>query len=177
MKKHQKTHEEIARKILSEMDRQQRIKDAPSMPPQYIIGTKYPEKNANNVEAMIERFAKIVGFMAERTKTQGRKLDAKFINTVNGRVQVQKETFIPGTSRKGSSDMKLLIPNIGFVACEIKFGKDTQRKDQKTYQQDIERNGGTYIIVKSFADFLKWYVSKLGRPTSMVEAMVKLQMI
>lgn len=139
------------------------------MPPQYIIATKFPEKNANNIENAIEKFAKIVGFLAERTKTAGRKLEAKYINTIHGRVQTQKETFIPGTSKKGSSDMKLLIQG-KYITAEIKFGRDTQKEDQKKYQELVTKNGGEYVIFKTFEDFLIWYVSNFGRPVQMQEA-------
>ena len=168
-----KTKEITALQVLSEMDRLDRIRKAPNMPPQYIIGTKFPEKNANNIENAIEKFAKIVGFLAERTKTAGRKLEAKYINTVHGRVQVQKETFIPGTSKKGSSDMKLLIQG-KYITAEIKFGKDTQKEKQKEYQELVTKNGGEYVIFKTFQDFLIWYVSKFGSPAIMQEAIYNL---
>lgn len=158
-----------ALQVLSEMDRLDRIKKSPSMPPQYIIATKFPEKNANNIENAIEIFAKIVGFLAERTKTAGRKLEAKYITTIHGRVQTQKETFIPGTSKKGSSDMKLLIQG-KYITAEIKFGRDTQKEDQKKYQELVTKNGGEYVIFKTFEDFLIWYVYKFGRPVQMQEA-------
>jgi len=161
--------------VLTCMDAIQRRIDSPSIPVNYIVGTKYTEKNANDIEKAIERFARIVGFHAERTKTQGRKMDAVWKQVDGGRVQVSKEKFVTSTARKGSSDMKLVIPDIGFVACEIKFGRDTQKADQKKYQYDIEKNGGIYLIVKSFEEFLIWYVKKKGRPDIMQQAIVSLK--
>lgn len=166
-----------ALQVLSWMDKLDREAKAPSMNPNYISLTKFSERNANDIEKAIERFARLCGFHAERTKTQGRKLDAVWKNTGLGRVQVQKERFITSTARKGSSDMKLLIPVIGFVACEIKFGKDTQKKDQKQYEQDILRSGGIYLIVKTFEEFLIWYVERKGRPPLMQQAIDKLTTI
>ena len=164
-----------ALQVLSKMDSLQRIKESPSMPPNYIIGTKYKETCANDIEKAIERFAKIVGFLAERTKTQCRLMEAKWIDTPNGRVQTQKATFVTSTSRKGSSDMKLLIKGLGSVYCEIKYGKDRQSVDQKKYQADVERNGGTYLIIKTFEEFMIWYVSLYGRPEIMNEAIKELK--
>jgi len=158
----------FALKIISRMDQIHRKEMHPSNP--YIHEVKFIEKSANDIEKAIERFAKIAGFLAERTKVQGRQMEAKYKDTPFGRVQTQQAKFVTGTGRKGSSDMKLLIPNIGYVACEIKFGRDTQKKGQIKYQQDIERNGGIYIIVKTFEEFLIWYVSKCGRPSIMQQA-------
>lgn len=163
-----------ALKVLSEMDAIQRRLDSPSIPPNYIVGTKYKEASANDIEKAIERFAKIAGFMAERTKTQGRKMDATYINTDYGRVQTSSAKFVTSTSRKGSSDMKLVI-NGKAIACEIKYGRDTQKKDQKQYQSDFEKAGGYYFIVKTFEEFLIWYVKNYGRPKIMQMAIDKLK--
>jgi len=160
--------------VLTEMDAIQRRIDSPSIPANYIVGTKYTEKNANDIEKAIERFARITGFLAERTKTQGRFMAATYKDTANGRLTVSKEKFVTSTSRKGSSDMKLLIQGKP-IYCEIKFGKDTQKADQKKYQADVERNGGVYIIVKTFEDFLVWYVKQYGRPEVMQKAINELK--
>lgn len=159
--------------VLSAMDKIQREIEAPSIPANYILGTKFQEKNANNVEKAIERFASIVGFLAERTKVQGRKMDATYKDTALGRLTVSKAKFVTSTGRKGSSDMKLVIQG-QYIACEIKFGKDTQKVDQKKYQADVERNGGLYIVAKTFEDFLIWYVARYGRPEIMQQAITRL---
>lgn len=159
--------------VLSEMDAIQRRLDSPSIPDRYIVGTKYKETNANDIEKAIERFAKITGFLAERTKTQGRMMDAKYVDTVYGRVQTSAAKMVTSTSRKGSSDMKLLI-NGNPIACEIKFKRDKQSEVQSQYQKDYEASGGVYIIVKTFEDFLVWYVKRYGRPAIMQQAITNL---
>lgn len=163
-----------ALKVLSEMDAIDRRMKAPSIPPNYITGTKYTEKNANDVEKAIEKFASIAGFLAERTKTQGRKMEAKYKDTAFGRLETSKAKFVTSTSRKGSSDMKLLIK--GFpVALEVKYGADKQSAVQKKYQEDYEKSGGTYIIVRTFEEFVIWYVKLYGRPEIMQLAIDKLK--
>lgn len=163
-----------ALQVLQAMDKIHRENQAPSMPPDYIVGTKFPDKNANNVENAIERFAGIVGFMAERTKTQGRKMAAVYKETAMGRLQISKEKFVTSTGRKGSSDLKVVLDG-KFIAVEVKFGKDTQKDDQKKYQAAVEKSGGTYIIVRSFHDFLVWYVAGYGRPKVMQQAIDRLR--
>lgn len=162
-----------ALQVLTVMDKIDREIKSPSIPPNYIVGTKFTEKNANDIEKAIEKFASITGFLAERTKTQGRKMDAKYKDTPNGRLTVSKAKFVTSTSRKGSSDMKLLIQGFPF-AVEVKYGKDRQSIDQKKYQDDYERSGGTYLIVKTFEEFVIWYVSKYGRPKIMQMAIDRL---
>lgn len=160
--------------VLAEMDKIYRERKSPSMPANYIVANKFKEKNANDIEKAIEKFASLVGFLAERTKTQGRLMQASYKQTAMGRVQTSKEKFVPSTSRKGSSDIKIILAG-QFIACEIKFGNDRQRTDQKKYQEDVERNGGIYLIVKTFEDFLIWYVNKCGRPELMTEAIERLK--
>lgn len=164
-----------ALQVLSCMDKLYREQQAPSMNPNYIVATKFKETCANDIEKAIEKFAIITGFLAERTKTQGRKMEAKYKDTPNGRLQVSKEKFVTSTSRKGSSDMKLLLDG-AYITLEVKFGKDTQSADQKKYQADVERNGGTYLIIKTFEQFLIWYVQRKGRPAIMQQAIDKLKL-
>lgn len=160
--------------VLSCMDKLYREQQAPSMNPNYIIATKFKETCANDIEKAIEKFAIMAGFLCERTKTQGRKMEAKTINTSLGRVTTSKAKFVTSTSRKGSSDMKLLLDG-AYITLEVKFGKDTQSADQKKYQADVERNGGTYLIIKTFEQFLIWYVQRKGRPAIMQQAIDKLK--
>lgn len=160
--------------VLAEMDKIHRERKSPSMPANYIVANKFKEKNANDIEKAIEKFASLVGFLAERTKTQGRLMQATYKDTAMGRLQTSKEKFVTSTSRKGSSDIKIILSG-QFIACEIKFGNDRQRPDQKKYQEDVERNGGIYLIVKTFEDFLIWYVNKCGRPELMTEAIERLK--
>lgn len=160
--------------VLSMMDKIHREIKSPSMNPNYITATKFKETKANDIEKAIEKFASIVGFLAERTKTQGRLMSATYKDTAMGRLQTSKEKFVTSTSRKGSSDMKLLIKGQP-IYCEIKFGKDKQRPDQIKYQADVERNGGVYIIVKTFEEFLIWYVAKYGRPDLTTQAINRLR--
>jgi len=162
----------FALKIISRMDQLHRKEMHPSNP--YIHEVKFSEKSANDIEKAIERFAKIVGFLAERTKVQGRQMNAKWTDTPLGRVQTQQAKFVTGTGRKGSSDMKLLIKG-DYITAEIKFGKDTQKADQKKYQADVERNGGEYVIFKTFEQFLIWYVERYGRPAIMQQAIDSLK--
>lgn len=158
--------------VLTEMDQIYRRNASPSNP--YIYGTKFKETCANDIEKAIERFARITGFLAERTKTQGRMMDAKYVDTVYGRVQTSTAKMVTSTSRKGSSDMKILIKG-NPIAVEIKFKKDRQSEVQAQYQKDYEASGGTYIIVKTFEEFLIWYVKNYGRPDIMHQAIENLK--
>jgi hypothetical protein len=61
-----------------------------------------------------------------------------------------------GTGTKGSADISATI-NGRSVKIEIKYGKDRQSEAQIRYQEMIEKAGGTYLIVKSFDDFIQWF--------------------
>ena len=73
---------------------------------------KYPKPvnltKTNDIERCIVKWFEMNGYIAERTKTQGRRLGNDVAHhDFLGRVQfVEKAKFIPSTARKGSSDIK-----------------------------------------------------------------------
>jgi len=79
---------------------------------------------------------------------------AERVNTM-GRVIKQggRSKYIPTAGTRGSADIHSTKGG-RFVAIEVKIGADKQSEAQKEYQADVERSGGVYLIVKSFADFL-----------------------
>jgi hypothetical protein len=87
----------------------------------------------------------------------GRMLDnRKTYTDVIGRTKTIGSTkYIPTTGTKGSADISATI-NGRSVKIEVKYGKDRQLKDQKTYQEQVERAGGVYYIAKDFDSFYAW---------------------
>ncbi|QEL01111.1 hypothetical protein FKG96_09925 [Olivibacter sp. LS-1] len=147
-----------ALQILSEMERQDRIRKAPSMPPNYIIATKFKDSSANELTKSIIKFIQLNGGQAERINTMGRVVDKRkkfkdvlgFTRTI-GSVEWQK-----GTGTKGSADISATIKGRS-VKIEVKFGKDVQSEAQRQYQESVERSGGIYYIAKDFESFYRWY--------------------
>lgn len=52
----------------------------------------------------------------------------------------------------GSSDLIGLLPGGRFLAIEVKTATGTQSKEQRNFQQMIERLGGLYILARSGAE-------------------------
>jgi hypothetical protein len=44
-----------------------------------------------------------------------------------------------------------------YVGIEVKAGKDRQSDDQKKRQFEVERAGGTYLLVRSTDDFIEQF--------------------
>lgn len=154
------------------IDRQQKY---PSNP--YIYSDKNINDNsANGIMKCVEKFHFLIGGLAERVHTQGRKLDNREVVTdVIGReYTVGSEQYIPTTGRKGTADMSIVYNGLN-VKVEVKYGKDRQSKDQVKYQQDIEMAGGIYIIIKSIEDYFIWFSSRFGRPDLMQSAIASLR--
>ncbi len=134
------------------------IKSFPNVPEYALPKTEYNERSANGLTRCILDFLNLSGHQAERINTMGRMLDnRKTYTDVIGRTKTIGSTkYIPTTGTKGSADISATI-NGRSVKIEVKWGADRQSKDQKEYQEQIERAGGHYYIVKTFDSFFEWY--------------------
>jgi hypothetical protein len=152
-------------KELTELDWKASCAKHPSMPPAYVVRTKYSDKTANELEKAICKFITLSGGQAERIKNQGRMLQAKRVKTYSGNtIALGKDKFIPGTGTKGRSDIDSVIPvtihghRIGLsVSIEVKIDKDRPSPEQLKYAEDIRRAGGVHWFVKTWEDFYKKY--------------------
>lgn len=59
--------------------------------------------------------------------------------------------------RAGFPDLILLIPNrfYPFMGIELKTEKGRQSEQQKAYQEEFERRGYKYVVVRSLDEFIK----------------------
>jgi len=64
--------------------------------------------------------------------------------------------WTPSGSTKGSADISATVKGRS-VKIEVKIGRDVQSEAQQKYQNNIERAGGIYWIVKTFTEFLIKY--------------------
>ena len=121
------------------------------------------DKTANGLTRMIIDWITWNGGQAERINTMGRYVAPQTIfNEVLGKEQtVGKGSWIKGTGTRGSADISAVVPisinnrTVGLTfKIEVKIGKDRQSKEQKKYQEDIEKNGGIYMIAKNFDQWL-----------------------
>jgi hypothetical protein len=58
--------------------------------------------------------------------------------------------------QRGTADISATIHGKS-VKIEIKVGKDRQSEAQKRYQEQVERAGGVYIVIRDFDQFEAWY--------------------
>ena len=139
-------------KQLAEADLKLQVINRPDFP--YPVKTAYKDKTANELERSICAFFKVIGGMAERVKNMGREVTTiqKHDCSVFGEVTQENRKFIPGTGRKGTSDVKALYGGKSY-AIEVKIGRDRMSQAQKEYKADFERAGGYYIEAKTFEQF------------------------
>ncbi len=134
-------------------------KKYPMIPLECLAPRKYSDKTANGLTKCIVHFIRFKGYQAERINTTGRIINNRksFVDVV-GRTRFIGEgaKWIPGTGTKGSADISATIRGKS-VKIEVKIGRDRQSEYQKQYQRDIERAGGTYIIARTFEQFLNWF--------------------
>lgn len=155
--------------ILSELDKQDRILKCPSMPPQYIIGTKYTQNSANGITKAIIAFLTLSGHQAERINTQGRMIDKTkvFKDHLGFSRKIGSVEWQKGTGTKGSADISAIFKfkHILYgipVKIEVKYGKDRMSEDQKKYKHVVEQSGGIYYVAKDFDSFYEWYCEFTG---------------
>lgn len=122
----------------------------------YNSGIKYTKgRSASAIEKNIINYIKLTGHQAEKRAVTGREIVGKDIQTPLGVIK-GKRTYIPSTGTKGASDVSAILYGIA-VSIEVKKGRDTQKPDQKKYEQAVKSAGGFYFIAKDEDDFLvKW---------------------
>ena len=143
---------------LKELKLNESINEHPNVPRYAISVPKYTDKTANGLTRCIIDYLQLSNHQAERINTMGRPIDnRKQVTDVLGRTKtIGSMTWGKSTATKGSADISATI-NGRSVKIEVKIGKDRQSMDQKIYQQNIEKSGGQYWIVKNFDDFMKKY--------------------
>lgn len=146
--------------ILSHMEREDRIRKAPDMPPAYIIATKFKDNNANALTQCVIKWIQLNGGQAERIGNTGRLIDNRKVVTdcLGQRKTIGSSQWIKGSGTNGTADISATIRGRA-VKIEIKYGSDKQRPEQKQYQEQVERAGGIYMIVRCFDEFYYWYNS------------------
>lgn len=150
--------------ILKQLKLNQLRIDCPNVPIHAIPAPKYSDNSANGLTKCVIDFLILSGHQAERINTMGRPIDnRKQVTDVIGRTKtIGTMTWGKSTATKGSADISATIQGHS-VKIEIKFGRDRQSEDQKKYQQDIERAGGQYWLVKTFDQFYKKYCEYLEK--------------
>lgn len=119
----------------------------PNVPADKIPKPKPIKETANSITTAIINYLKWTGNHGERVNVMGRQIYDK---------RRGRTLWIKSSGRKGSADIHAIIQGRA-VMIEVKAGKDRQRVAQLTYENDINRAGGVYIIVHSFDEFLEWF--------------------
>ena len=129
----------------------------PGLPEYARCTKKYSDKTANGLTKCIIDFLTFSGHQAERINCTGRPIDnTKIITDVLGDMRrIGSVKWLPTSGQKGTSDISATIWGRS-VKIEVKM-KDRQSEAQKKYQEQIERAGGLYWIVRSFAEFMNYY--------------------
>jgi hypothetical protein len=160
--KHQKTTKRNYRKspevkALEALSFARDVTRHPTIDPRFLAPTKYRDDNANGLTKCVVEFIRLTGGMAERINCTGRYVDrSQTFEDVTGRVRtIGTGQWLPTSGVKGTADISAVIQGRA-VKIEIKI-RDRQSEAQKEYQRRIEAAGGTYLIVRSFAEFMDWY--------------------
>ena len=139
------------RQLLKDLQLQYKMAKYPTMKPEMISLNHWNDNSANELTKSVIAFLQYNGCQAERINTMG--VYRKKYRTDGVAIGGQ---WTKGTGTPGSADISATIKGRS-VKIEVKYGKDRQSDVQKAYQKAIEEAGGTYIIVKTFADMLKFY--------------------
>ncbi len=129
----------------------------PNIDAKFLAPRLYRDDSANWLTRCVIDYLRLQGFQAERINSQGRYIDnSKTFTDVTGRTRkIGSGTWIPTAGTKGTADISAVIHGQA-VKIEVKM-KDRQSEAQKAYQNQVEKAGGIYLIVKSFAEFKNWF--------------------
>lgn len=130
-----------------------------SMRPDYVPKDKFTDKNANGLTKAICTFINLTGGQAERISSMGRVIDNRKVvtNYLGQTGLIGSQTYIPGTSTKGTADISAIINGLS-VKIEVKIGRDKMSPAQIQYKANVERAGGVYIIAKTWDGFIEQYI-------------------
>jgi hypothetical protein len=147
-----------ALKELAELEFKARYQDKPNFPENAKFRKKYTDKTANGLTKAVVDFLNLSGHQAERTSITGRMIDKRKVvrNCVGQVYQIGSAQWIPSSGQKGSADVSATIRGRS-IKIEIKIAMDRQSIFQKQYQEQIEKAGGLYWIVKDFQGFIELY--------------------
>jgi hypothetical protein len=102
------------------------------------------QQNSKMLEKVLLDVLKALGYMAVKPNDK-----AKKITTKGG-----KEIYIKsGGVQVGAADIQAIGHN-RLINFEVKYRNDTQKSEQKEFEQSIKAAGFEYYILKSFDDFL-----------------------
>lgn len=115
----------------------------------------YSEKSANELTKSILAYLEFNGVKAWRQASEGRYIQGKEYTDMFGRKKQEKGMYIPRSkAAKGIGDISAVIRG-QFVSIEIKYGKDRMRPEQRQFAEELKDSGGTYIVVKTWDDFIR----------------------
>lgn len=141
---------------LQELDYSQKIAKYTNVPVHAIQRARFNDRTANGLAQCIIRWLELKGHYCTRITTTGRKLNDITIIDVIGRAHVTPGKWIPGTTKRGTSDIIASI-NGRHASIELKIGRDVMSPAQIKTKQQVEGSGGLYFIAKDFESFYKWY--------------------
>lgn len=113
----------------------------------------------NSLTRSIIRHLQLHGHQAERINNEGRviaKTRTAQDYLMGGTRKVTTYKRIRSSMQRGTADISATIHGKS-VKIEIKVGKDRQSEAQKRYQEQVERAGGVYIVIRDFDQFEAWY--------------------
>lgn len=149
-------------KKLEEIAFENQIQKYPNFP--YHPKPKYTDSNTNALTKCVIDYIVLRGQQAERINSTGAIKDGRktTIDVLGNSRTIGSIEWIKSTSQTGTSDISATIQGRS-VKIEIKCkatGDNYQSEGQKVYQKQIESAGGTYLIVRTFDDFYKWFNRK-----------------
>jgi hypothetical protein len=128
---------------------EQRVKH-PNVPLHAVVLKKYNDRSANALQTALVDLINFKYGMAWRQGSEGRYRPGSQVVDVVGRTRVMKGTWLPGL-HNGIGDVMSVIKGRS-IAWEIKIGSDTQKPDQRKFEESFIKAGGAYVIIKDWDD-------------------------
>jgi hypothetical protein len=146
-----------ALQTLNAMIRQDLQSRYPEVPARFLMLKPVKATKANDLTKAVIKYIQLTGGQAERISVTGRRVDnTRIVSDVLGfKRQIGSTRWIKSSMQRGSADISATIKGKS-VKIEIKVGKDRIRPEQEIYRDQVERAGGTYLLIGDFDTFYEW---------------------
>jgi len=121
---------------------------------------RFKQNGSNEITKSITGFIDFMGGLGERISSAGRYVPGTKYKDMDGKRFETKGSFIPSTTRAGTSDISATIYG-KTIKIEVKYGKDRLSQKQKDYLIKAHNAGCYCYVAKDFDGFFEFFLEKI----------------
>lgn len=148
--------------ILKALDVERKKREHPNLAlnnPDAITPYHYKQNSSNGLTRCIIDAINLTGGFATRRNNAGTFREGKTIKRDFGMNAIKERSTYTFNGTRGVEDIDAFYNGVN-VKIEVKYGKDRMSEAQRTYQRNLEKVGGIYIVARNLEDFWVEFIEK-----------------